>query len=82
MHKLLDKYVHAKNFDAQTVSRYSTGACYICEWLIELHHIDSNNLAANNAETKDPLSFIQRFSKCKEIQTEYPKFLKVASSKH
>lgn len=43
-HKLLDKYIHSKEFDMQKISRISVGCCYLAEWVVELHDMHAQQL--------------------------------------
>ena len=78
-HKMIDKYVHHKEFTAQFISRFNVACCYLCEWVLELHHSHSQQLAVKavdqheGPEHSDAL--YKRFKGCHDFSSQFPKFM-------
>ena len=75
LHKSLDKYVHMKEFTPQMVSRQSAAACYLCEWILEVHHIDVHDKLLDVKLEEDVAQLKEDLSKCKHFNEQLPKFV-------
>lgn len=76
-HKMLDKYVHAKEFDPSFISRSDNCCTFLCQWLIELHSHDVKHVIQRGVENANLEELKTTFKKCNDFHSQFPKFLKL-----
>ena len=66
-HKLLDQYVHRKDFTPLVLSRHSLAACFFSEWILQLH----KELAEHQARQAEGPQAADKFKSCSEFTKSY-----------